>query len=187
MSATTFARRAVLRLVLLWLKACGQLWPRIVGAARGVYLPLGRRLVLAGLQALSASPRAVREAIMPVSLAAVGPAFGQVMFDWLHDEWHERGLLSEELGMWAFDRMKTADAVALHMIRTKDESPAEHAAAPSLADGSDFLSPASTCVAAGKPASRRRLSMQRSSLPVQPSAVPWRRRARLAPMEASQT
>ena len=89
----------MLRLVLLWLKACNQRCPRFVGTARRVYLPLGRRLVLAGLKALSASLRAVREAIMPVSLAAVGPAFAQVTFDWLHEEWHKRGLLSEDLGM----------------------------------------------------------------------------------------
>ena len=141
----------MLWLVLLWLKACGQLCPRIVGAARGVYLPLGRQLVLAGLQALSPSPRAARTAIMPVSLAAVGPAFSRVMFDWLHDEWHERGFLSKKIGMQVLGEMKMADAIALHMIWTKDESPLEQAAAPSLADGSDFLSAASTCVAAGKP------------------------------------
>ena len=92
-SATTFARRTVLRLDLLWLKACSQLCPRIVGAAHGVYLSLGRRLVLAGLQALSPSPQPAREAIMQVSLAAVGPVFGRVTFDWLHDVWHELGLL----------------------------------------------------------------------------------------------
>ena len=56
-SATTSARRTVLRLVLLWLKACSRSYPRIVGAARGVYLPLGRQLVLASLQALSPSPQ----------------------------------------------------------------------------------------------------------------------------------
>ena len=78
-----------------------------------MYLLLGRQLVLAGLQALSPSPQAVYEAIMPVPLAAVGPAFGQVTFDWLHDEWHACGLLSEKIGMWVLDKMNTTDAVAL--------------------------------------------------------------------------
>ena len=75
-SATTSARRTVLRLVQLWLKACSRSCPRIVGAAWGVYLPLGRQLVLAGLQALSPTPQPAREAIMPVSLAMVGPVTG---------------------------------------------------------------------------------------------------------------
>ena len=117
---------------LLWLKAFSRLCPRIVGAARGVYLPLGRRLVLAGLQALSPSPRPAWEAIMPVSLAAVGPAFCRVTFDWLRDVWHERGLLSEDPGMRVLGEMKTAGAVTLHVIRTKDASPPEQAAVPSF-------------------------------------------------------
>ena len=41
-NAMSSARRMVVRLAMLWLKACHQLWPRIVGTARGVHLSLGR-------------------------------------------------------------------------------------------------------------------------------------------------
>lgn len=151
-SATTLTRRTVLRLILLWLKACSRLCPRIVGAARGVYLPLGRRLVLAGLQALSPSPQPAREAILLVSLAAVGPVFGRATFDWLHEVWNERGWLSEDLGRWMLGAMGTADEATLHMIRVKDTGPLAQIAMPSLVDGSDFLSAAATRVAVDKPA-----------------------------------
>jgi hypothetical protein len=35
---------------------------------------------------------------MPVSLAAVGPAFGRVTFGWMHEIWNERGLMTSEIG-----------------------------------------------------------------------------------------
>ena len=142
-SATTFAQRIVLRLTLLWLKACSRFCPRIVGAARGVYLPLGRRLVLAGLQALS---------ILPVSLATTGPVFGRVTFDWLHEAWNKCGWLSEDLGLWMLGEMRTVHEAALHMIQVKDASLPAQAAMPSLVDGSDFLSAAATHITVNKPA-----------------------------------
>ena len=138
-------------LIQLWLRACSRSYPRIVGAARGVHLPLGRQLVLAGLQALSPAPQPACEAIMPVSLAVVGPVFGRVTFGWVHDAWKECGLLSGELGQWMLSMMDSAEETVLHAVRTTDAGLPELAAAPSSADGSDFLSTAASCVAGGKP------------------------------------
>ena len=75
---------------------------RFVGTARGVRLLLGRRLVLAGLQALFKEPRTVREAILPVSLGAVAPSFAKTTIDWVHEDWNMRGLLDTSFGQWVF-------------------------------------------------------------------------------------
>ena len=55
--------------MLLWLRACHEQLARFMGTRRGVQLVLGRRFVLARLRALFSKPRAVRDAILPVSLA----------------------------------------------------------------------------------------------------------------------
>ena len=141
-SATSSVRRTVLRLVLLWLKACSQLWPIIVRAARGVHLPPGRQLVLAGLRMLSPTPQPVREAIMPVSLAVVGPAFGCMTFGWVHDVWNECGLLTRGLRQWMLGTLASAGELVLRPIQVADAGPPAPAVKPSSADGSDFLSAA---------------------------------------------
>ena len=88
---------------------------------------------------------------MPVSLAMVGPVFGRVTFDWLHDVWHERGLLSGDLGQSILGMMGPAEVSVLRAVWAKDASPPAQAAVPSSADGSDFLSTAAAHVAVDKP------------------------------------
>ena len=89
---------------------------------------------------------------MPVSLAMVGPVFGRVTFDWLHDVWHERGLLSRDLGQYMLGMMASAEEPILRAVRTTDAGPPEPAAVPSSADGSDFRCTSATCMAGDKPA-----------------------------------
>ena len=126
----------------LWNCTVDWLWPSIVGAARGVHLPLGRQLVLAGLRTLSPTPQPVREAIMPVSLAVVGPAFGRVTFGWMHEVWNERGLVTRKLGKWMLGMIASAGESVLRPLQVADADPPVPAVKPSSADGSDFFSAA---------------------------------------------
>jgi len=89
---------------------------------------------------------------MPVSLAAVGPAFGRVTFDWMHEIWNERGLVVSGIGRWMLSMMASAGESALRPIRTADAEPPAPAVVASSADGSDFLSTATDRTAGGKPA-----------------------------------
>ena len=98
-----------------------------------MHLPLGRQLVLAGLQALYSALQPAREAVMPVSLAMVGPVFGRVTFGWVHDVWNERGLLLREFGQWMLGMMDSAEEPVLHAVRTTNAGPPEPAAVPSYA------------------------------------------------------
>ena len=109
-----------------------------------VQLLLGRRLVLAGLQALFQEPRAVREAILPVSLRAVA---AKITIDWAHKDWNLRGLLDTSFGQWVFPKVGVGERgdLALRVLQERDKSPARNDATRSSADGSDFLSAASTC------------------------------------------
>ena len=118
-SAATYAGRAVVRLVLLGLRACRERFGEFMGTRCGVQLLCGRRLVLAGLQALFFEPRAVRVAILPVSLAAVASSFAKATVEWALNEWNLQGLLNTALGKWVFARIDAdgPDSLNLHMLR----------------------------------------------------------------------
>ena len=78
-----------------------------------------------------------------MSVRAVAPALAKATLDWAHTDWNLRGLADTPFGQWAFACLSPS-AWDCRLAVELDRSPPRADASQCSADGSDFLSAAST-------------------------------------------